>query len=623
MRSIVRLLRMASGLTPSYVGIVVTGVAAALAGLVMPFIIGRATDVVVDALASGTGVQAVTTVLWLAFALFAVDLLNTAVTNIGGYLGDTTAARLRHQLSGRYYARLLRLPQSYFDNQLSGTIISRLNRSITETTQFLNSFANNFFPMLLTVFGVLAVAAFYSWPLVILLLLIYPVFTWLTALTSKKWQVWEGQKNALIDAAGGRFAEVIGQIRVVKSFASEQRELDAFDSKYVDTVDITRKQSRWWHTMDATRRGTLSIIFFAVYALIFAETITGKYSVGTMVLLIQLVNMARQPVMMMSYLVDSAQRAIAGSKDYLAVIAEPTEDGFAPLQLRSHPESRPVAPEHGGGSEGASPTATLDAHRTDVPAVEFEDVVFGYGNNEDVLHGISFHIAPGEHVALVSESGGGKSTMISLLLGLYRPRSGTIRLFGEDIEKLSRDQLREAVGVVFQDTALFSGTVAENISYGRPDAPHEAMLEAANQAHVDSFVATFHDGYESVIGERGLRLSGGQKQRIAVARAMLKDAPVLVLDEATSALDTKSERLVQEGLNRLMSDRTSLIIAHRLSTISRVDRIITLRTGNIDEIGSPAELAGSGGIYAELLALQASASKQDLKLMQNRYGIRM
>ena len=239
-----------------------------------------------------------------------------------------------------------------------------------------------------------------------------------------------------------------------------------------------------------------------------------------------------------------------------------------------------------------------------------------------MIRDVSFTVNTGDQVAVVSESGGGKSTLVSLLLGLYQPRAGTIRVFGHDTADLTRQELRSAIGVVFQEAALFSGTVAENIAYGRPDADAEAVERAAMEANAHSFVRGFTDAYDAVIGERGLRLSGGQKQRIAVARAMLKDAPILVLDEATSALDTKSERLVQEGLERLMADRTSLIIAHRLSTISRVDRIITLRGGLVDEIGSPEELAGTDGIYAELLALQASDSKRDRRLLQRRYGMR-
>jgi ATP-binding cassette subfamily B protein len=176
------------------------------------------------------------------------------------------------------------------------------------------------------------------------------------------------------------------------------------------------------------------------------------------------------------------------------------------------------------------------------------------------------------------------------------------------------------VGVVFQDPALFSGTIRENIAYGRPGATTEEIETAARRSHAHGFIIALPGGYDAEIGERGVKLSGGQKQRIAVARALLKDAPILVLDEATSSLDSKAERLVQEGLEELMSDRTTLIIAHRLSTISSVDRIITLREGEIDEIGTPAELAESGGIYAELLALQGSATKADRKRLQ-RYEI--
>lgn len=240
---------------------------------------------------------------------------------------------------------------------------------------------------------------------------------------------------------------------------------------------------------------------------------------------------------------------------------------------------------------------------------------FGYGE-DCVLKRISFAVARGERIALVSESGGGKTTLVNLLMGLYRPDAGTILIGGVDTATMPLDQVRSLIGVVFQDASLFSGTIAENITYGHPGASASAMEKAATRANVHEFVAKLREGYASQIGERGLKLSGGQKQRIAVARAMLKDAPILVLDEATSALDSRSERLVQAGLDELMADRTSLIIAHRLSTISTVDRIITLRDGRIDEIGTPDELATSGGIYAELLALQAAGTKRDRRRLQ-------
>ena len=237
-----------------------------------------------------------------------------------------------------------------------------------------------------------------------------------------------------------------------------------------------------------------------------------------------------------------------------------------------------------------------------------------------MLDRVSFDIPQGARVALVGESGGGKSTIAHLLLGLYPVTSGRIEVFGQDVAGLDLAALRGRIATVFQEPSLFSGTVRENIAYADADASDERVRAAAKAAYAHRFVEAFDDGYQQVIGERGLRLSGGQKQRIAVARAVLKDAPILVLDEATSALDTKSERLVQAALEDLMVGRSSLIVAHRLSTIASVDRIVTLRGGQVQEIGTPAELAESGGIYAQLLELQR-AGTQEARKMLKEYGL--
>ena len=603
MRTLLRVLSTARELWPWYAGIIATSVFVAATALATPFIIARATDEVVAQASGGGGGLMV--LVALAGALLVAELLNTVLTNVGGYLGDTMTMRLRAILSSRYYAKLLSLPQRYFENQLTGTVINKLHRSITEVTQFLQMFSNSFFPTLITVFAVLGISLYYSWPLALLLLIIYPLFTWLTALTSKRWQALEGEKNDELDAAGGRFAEVIGQIKVTKSFVRERTELDTFDGHYRRAVATTNTQSSWWHRMDVARRGSLNIIFFGIYLIIFAQTASGIFSLGDMVLLIQLVAMARTPVMMMSFLVDSSQHAIAGSKSYFEVMDETPEPFAAVGEIRS-PDLSPTAT-----TGGAAPAASAWPVVPDAPMIAFDGVSFGYDSHAEVLHDITFDVARGERLALVSESGGGKTTLVNLLLGLYSPSAGTISIAGTDTASVSLAQVRSQIGVVFQDASLFSGTVRENLSYGRPGATDAELEQAARRANAHDFIAKLSDGYDTVIGERGVRLSGGQKQRIAVARAMVKDAPLLVLDEATSALDSRSERLVQAGLEELMADRTSIIIAHRLSTISTVDRIITLRDGRIDEVGSPAELAETDGIYAELLALQESGTKRD------------
>lgn len=625
MTSLLRILRFAPQLHRLYLGIAVSSVLAAVLALATPFLIGAATDRIVAAVAGETDVaEAVTAVTWLAVAFLAVEVATTLVVSVGGYWGDVMAARMRTILSTRYFEQLLHLPQRYFDTAITGRVVNRLNRTINEITQFLQFFANNAFTMLVTTAAVLVITAFYWWPLAILLAVVFPVYMWLTARTSAKWQVWEGEKNTEVDVASGRFAEVVSQMSVVRAYNRQDHELTGFRDRFLRTVEITRQQSRFWHGMDAGRRLALNVAFGAMYLIVFVRTAQGLFSVGDMVILLQLMNMARQPIFSMSFLVDSAQRAVAGSKDYFEVLAEEREraGGAALAAASASAESAGADAPRVPAEPRADVVPGAPDVPADVPAVRFDDVSFAYDADaaRPVLDRVSFDIPQGARVALVGESGGGKSTIAHLLLGLYPVTSGRIEVFGQDVAGLDLAVLRGRIATVFQEPSLFSGTVRENIAYADPDASDERVRAAAEAAYAHRFVEAFDDGYDQVIGERGLRLSGGQRQRIAVARAVLKDAPILVLDEATSALDTKSERLVQAALEDLMVGRSSLIVAHRLSTIASVDRIVTLRGGQVQEIGTPAELAASGGIYAQLLELQR-AGTQEARKMLKEYGL--
>ena len=612
-----QILRFTRELWPLYVAVIITSVVTALLALATPFLVGHATDIIVESLQNDSPTEvAIKSVAWVALALLAAELTSTVVRNVGGWFGDVLSTRMRQILSNRYYAKLLSLPQSYYDNQVTGTVISRLDRSILGLTDFVNSFANNFFSMLLTVIMILGITAFYYWPLALLLAIIFPMYLYLTALTSKKWAVWEKEKNEHIDLAQGRFAEVIGQVKVVKSFVTELRELRLFQRHFGDVVRLTRGQSRYWHKMDIIRLGAMNLIFFAIYFTLFWRTITGHFSLGDMVLLLQFVVMARQPAQMMSWLVDTAQRAAAGSIDYFKAMDELEEKSANPVLINAAQPSGSMQLTDEQVEAASRPLLTAPDQG---PVIEFDDVSFEYIEGEPVIHGVTFSASKGQKVALVGESGGGKSTLVNLLLGLYSRTSGSLRVCGQELSDTSASELRSSVGVVFQEPALFSGTVRENIAYARPGATDAEVEEVAKNAHAHDFIVGFAKGYDTLIGERGLRLSGGQKQRIAVARAMLKDAPVLVLDEATSALDTKAERVVQAGLEKLMVGRTTLVIAHRLSTIANVDLIVTLDHGRVDEVGTPAELAVSGGIYNELLRLTASSSAADRERLK-RFG---
>jgi ATP-binding cassette subfamily B protein len=425
-----------------------------------------------------------------------------------------------------------------------------------------------------------------------MLLVLYPLFTWMTVRSSGKWQAWQKQKNEEIDIASGRFAESINQVKVVKSFRQEERELSFFKKHYGEVIRITKPQSAYWHKQDIRRRLLLNVIFFAVYIFIFVRGAQGVFTPGQAVALILFAMNIRIPIFTISFLVENTQRAISDSKDYFDVMA--------------------LAKEKGDDTQ-----SSLAVRKG---AIQFRDVHFSYGEDAEVARGISFTIEPKTKIALVGESGEGKTTLTNLLLRLYVPNKGSILIDGHNIQEVSLASLRSQIGVVFQEPALFSGTIQENISYARPEATREEVVAAAKAANAHEFISKLEHGYDSEIGERGLKLSGGQKQRIAIARALLKDAPILILDEATSSLDSKSEALVQEALETLMKDRSTIIIAHRLSTIQYVDKIITLRSGKVGEIGSPAELARSGGIYAELLKLQKGDTDASRKKLQ-KYDI--
>ena len=302
----------------------------------------------------------------------------------------------------------------------------------------------------------------------------------------------------------------------------------------------------------------------------------------------------RIPLFTISFLVGQTQRALADSREY-----------FLAMDESSYPQDQ-------------SEAKSLALSRGEV---EFNNVSFGYDLDKAVLSHISFKIEPGTKTALVGESGEGKTTITNLLLGLYRTTSGTITIDAQEINKLTKQSLRANIGMVFQDPALFSGTIWENIAYANPKASGEQVELAAKAANAHGFIEKFDKKYLTEIGERGLKLSGGQKQRIAIARALLKDAPILILDEATSNLDSKAEREVQGALNNLMKSRTTLIIAHRLSTISHVDQIVTLKNGRVDEVGTPLELSKSGGIYEQLLKLQRDDKSQSAQIKLKKYEI--
>lgn len=581
MRSIFKILKFSGHLWRYYLAIGLLSLTVAMLGQAMPLI----TRAIIDGFS--TGDLARDSAMLLVLAIFVASILETFINNINGYYGDVLSVKISNFLSDKFYQKMLKLPQSYFDEELTGTITSRLNRSTVGLSTFMQALSNNFLGFIATTVFALFFIFSISWVVGIVLISFYPIYILMTVKSSGTWQGYENKKNALKDTAAGRFQESISNIKTIKSFTSEDRELSFFNTTLDKLIPLNSKQSIYWNRKDAERKTLVNVIFGLVFVAIVQQLYSGAITIGDTAALIQFSLMVRVPIFMISYLVSQFQSATTSSKDYFFTLDALEEDRSA--------------------------TKTLSKVRG---AVYFRNVEFSYKHGESVFRNVNFEVKPGQKVALVGESGQGKSTLAHLLLKLYTPTAGKILIDGEDTAELDTVALRKQIGLVLQEPALFSGTILENIAYGKPSATQKEAMAAAKAANADHFITKFKDGYQSYIGERGVKLSGGQKQRVAIARTILKDAPILILDEATSSLDSKAEREVQVALDNLMQNKTTLIIAHRLSTISGADLIVTLKGGKVDEVGSPKELAKTGGVYAELLELQSSGTKEAKKALE-------
>jgi ATP-binding cassette subfamily B protein len=587
MKEIIRILRVGSSLWRSYILVSVLTVFISLLTILQPLLSGWA----IDEIGKGTNAD-IRYAAMLAVGIFLLDLGQNLFSNWGGYIGDQIAVKLNKILSERYFAHLMQLPQKYFDQELSGKIISRLNRSIVQIVNFIQMMTNNFLQFIFSTIFSLIIVFTISWQVGIMLFTLYPIFVWMTIRSSGTWQSYQTKKNENIDIASGRFAEAISQVKVVKSYQQEKRELSFFSKHFGKLVSLTRPQSAYWHKQDVKRRLVLNFIFLGVYGFIFIRGAQGAFTPGQAVTLILYAMSIRIPIFTISFLVENTQRAVSDSRDYFKVMEEIPESGDS---------NSPIAVNKGN--------------------IVFQNVLFGYDKNKKVINDVSFEIKAGQKIALVGESGEGKTTLTNLLLRLYDPSEGSISIDNQNITEHSRSSLRDQIAIVFQEPNLFSGTIKENISYSDSKASVSSIKKSAKAANADEFIKDLEKTYDTEIGEKGLKLSGGQKQRIAIARAIQKNAPILILDEATSSLDSKSELLVQEALEHLMKNRTTIIIAHRLSTIQNVDVIIALKGGRVVEIGSPKDLAKTDGIYAQLLRVQTARSAEDRQEALAKFGI--
>lgn len=514
---------------------------------------------------------------------FLANIFGELLTSVSQRVGDFVASRLGKFLTERFYEKIFTLPQTYFDSELSGKIVNQLTRGIQTIQDFVSASTNFILPAIAQSIFTLAVLAYFDLTVAILAASLFPFYVGVSHYSTKEWGKREVEKNQFEDKGRGRIQEVISNIKLVKTHNTQLSEWKFISRTYKKINQIYDKQSTKYHILNFIRNFGLVLIISIIISLSFYKTFQGLLTLGSMVLILQLLNQLRRPLFAMSFILERIQRAEAGSAEYFKIMDLESTETF--------------------GSK-------VSAKKFKKPTIEFDQVSFAYEAENPVLREISFKLDKNETIALVGHSGAGKTTLINLILKFYEPTSGQLKMSGKNYDKLSHQQVRNHISLVFQDNELFSSTVRENVAYGQPQATDKEVVTALKQANAYDFVQKLPGGLEAQIGERGVKLSGGQKQRLQIARAILEDAPILILDEATSSLDSKSEKSVQDALEKLFKNRLVIIIAHRFSTIQNADRIMVLDAGTIVDSGSSKELAQKPGIYSELLRYQVEGNQK-------------
>lgn len=583
MKNIFKILKLAKPLHSLMVWIAAIVLVSTLFEIVTPLLSGRILDEVIRQV--GTENKTYREIIILLGISFGASIVYLVTRSIGQRLGDHLGGKIRQYLTEMFYDKAFTLPQSYYDSNVSGKLVNQLNRGIASIQQFINVATNFIVPTIVQGILVIGILAYYNIYLALLMIIIFPIYFYISRISTRRWGVKEEVKNQIEDRTRGRIQEVISNIKLVKGFTSEPSEYNLVSKNLTEINDIYKKQSNEFHIYDFARELSLYIILFITSLIIFYNALIGAITVGTVIILIQMVDRARQPLFGMSFILSEVQRAESGSKEFLEILALPSLENY------HHTKREP---------------------RIINPSINFENVSFSYDETEPVLDNISFTINQNEMVALVGPSGAGKSTIVNLILKFYEPQSGEITLNDEKYSQLSATAIRQNIALVFQENELFSSTIKENVAYGS-EVDDETVIEALKKANAWDFVMQLSNGIETEVGERGTRLSGGQKQRIQIARAIYKNAPILILDEATSSLDAKSESEVSQAIDNLVKDRLVIVIAHRFSTIQNATKVIVLNNKKVEAMGTPQELSTQEGIYSDLLRYQIEGNNKLLK----------
>lgn len=492
------------------------------------------------------------------------------------YQGHVMGVKMQAQMRSEMFTHLEKLPYSFYDNHETGKIMSRMTNDLMDVSELAHHGPENVIICSITIITSFLYLGSINWWLTLIIFICFPLLVGVSIMLRTKMRSAFKKSRQSIAVINAALESSISGIRVTKAFTNAEKEMEKFEQGNAEFVEARRDA---YKAMGQFFSATSFITdIFNVIVLIAGGLFLygGQITFGDYSAFIVSVNLFLTPVTTLINFMEQYQNGITGFERFLEIMDTEVE------------EDKP----------GAIDIGRVDGH------IQFEDVSYGYNGEKNVLTHVNLDIQKGKTFALVGSSGGGKTTICHLIPNFYKIGSGKIKIDGHDIQDVSLESLRKNIGIVQQDIYLFNASIRDNILYGRLDATEEEVIEAAKRANIHDYIMTLEDGYDTQIGERGIRLSGGQKQRLSIARVFLKNPPILILDEATSALDNTTEILIQQSLDELCKGRTTLVVAHRLSTIKNADEIAVISEGHILEQGNHEELIARKGLYADLYRLQ-------------------
>jgi ATP-binding cassette subfamily B protein len=531
------------------------------------------------------GTDTLRILIFACIAVMVIAVMDAICTYGDKYVTTSVGQWVTHDLRGRLYAEVQRLSLTYYDQNQTGDLISRVTTDIDSVQTFIVSGMLTMLVDVVTVIGMIGVMFYLSWQLTLVSMAVVPVlfaivYTYTRKVKKASRDVRKHESKLL-----SVVQEVLGSIRVVKAFARENYEIQRLEGESLETVEASLKaralKARLVPIVTVvTGVGTCAVLYFGGKA-----ALRGGLSLGSVYLFITYLRNMYKPMQDISKAMDSYSKADVGYERIQEVLSLDNE-------MCDEPGARALPPIKG--------------------QIDIEHVDFWYNEDQPVLKDVSLSVTPGRMVALVGPTGSGKTTLVNLIARFYDPVHGVVKIDGFDVKKVTQESLRRQIGFVLQDTVLFTGTIWDNIAYGRPDASQRDIVKAAEDANAMEFIDKLPGKFDAMVGERGLTLSGGQRQRIAIARAIVRNSPILILDEPSSGLDAGSEQLVFEALDRLMAGKTSIVIAHRLSTIRSASCIYVVKDGGIVESGTHDELIQhEGGPYRELHDIQFNSAEAE------------